>query len=493
MTSYESAYCSWFLRSNGKRILVYIGVLLTIFLLPAIISQINQEPTTSLPLSWALYTLLIINLILAIALPVLLFHFLMQKRSCDLYLPLPIKRSRFFSIQFGIGMVLMLIPHIIFYMAIAIESSSWDYLLYYIVASLGVFCMLLALFSCILFFVMKCNSLWDAVIVSIGIPLIMVMFYATMQEMLDVAVRKVITNYYGMETVSEFFPIQNASSYFSPVFACANFIEGLERSYTQYDVFYNWFHYEGVSLQVLFYWLLLAIVFFIAALQTYRKRLGEDSEQKTTSKFVYPFIIICSTMCLMFQNITDYSIFWFIVVVYFTLQFIAQRKIAIRFHMIVSLVVMALLTNITSTVIIQTKGFGRIYEITERENIVAAGLSVDFPKSESFVLTNAKYSNIKDEKIISGSSKQSTQPEVIDMIYDLEKHLVANDEVSQKENQGVRCYLEIRFRLQDGRDSNRNYMIESKEELARVKEVIQAQIDLGEIDLKPDDIASEVQ
>lgn len=480
MTTYERSYCRWFWQNNKKRLLVYLTVLLTIYVLPIAFTQTDHFQNEMYPMMWAIQLTFVLNLVSAILLPGLLFQPFMKKRSCDLFLPLPIKRNRLFFLQFGFGLCIMVLPDLFFFLSAALESNSWTTIVYDAVALSGCFLLTFCCYAILTFFVVKCNSIVDVVCVSICIPLAAILIVATITDVLNFVILSVVNE----GNVYDFFPITEITNFINPFLAGENYLSALFNAYSNIkdptsSIWQTWFSSSIFTPIMFLYWGIISICFLFGSVTSYKKRLGEDSEQKTTSPFVYPWIIFLITTCLIFQNLHDFGLMWLSLVIFFVLNFIAERKITIHWRMIVSLFIMALLAWGTTSVLVNTKGFDQIYEIVERDRIESVYVSFDMYEPIEFTLNHPRYQKYQGQMSSHISLNDFSKDEaLINQIYELHK-IGKKEELMWPENGEQTITMYITYMLENGDSNYRQYTFNEQDNIEEAIKFMQMLLDQG--------------
>lgn len=461
MTAYESSYVSWYLKSNCKKLMVGFGILFVLLLLPSFMveTKIDQAGSADLmqfPLVYQLGIVTGVCGLFSLMMPILQFQHFMKKRSCDLYLPLPIKRNRFFVIQFVIGLCYILAPIVMFFAIAACERNSWDFISYYAFYFLCIGSFLCALYALITYFVVHCNSFWDALCSTLGFAFVSVFMFLTINELLSNVVMQSSTGAYDAE---EFFPIEMIGGLLSPILASGMLLLVLMEGFYSYQLDVTQTIWDALLAQevswsmLIVYWLIVFVVMSLLAYRTYYHRAGEQSEQRTIAKVVYPLLIFLVTSSLLFQNFFDLGMLWITVVVFFVLNFIAERRIVVHKHMIASFVIMALLTSGITYTLIETEVFHTIYEVPDQDAIVSTSIRMYFNDENTAPIHD-------NQKIQSFMSKEVKQETVNSSIIALHEDLV---ETYSLENSDYGIYsIDFTYMLDNGKYINRYYALDYK-------------------------------
>lgn len=480
MTAYESSYVSWYIKSNRKKLMVGFGILFILLILPIFMVQepANYEQSGNvmqLPLVPQLWIVSGVCGVLSVIMPILQFQHLMKKRSCDLYLPLPIKRNHFFVIQFVVGLCYILIPILMFFAIAACERKSWEYLTYYAFYFVGIGIFLFALYSLITYFVVHCNSFWDALCSAIGFAFVFVFLFLTINELLGIIVQK---SSIGAYDASEFFPMKMIGCVLSPIVASGMLLTGFMEGFYDYQLDRVQSVWESLAAQdvswiaIFVYWLLVLAVSCWLAYRTYHRRAGEQSEQRTTSKAVYPLFIVLITSSLLFQNFFDLGMLWVTIIVFFVLNFIAERRIVVHKYMILSFVVMAVCTSGFTYTLIETGVFHTIYEVPEEERIQATSIRFYFNEESTAPKHNG-------EAIQSLMSKEVKQEAVILKVLGLHEELVsayASTDINTSYG------ISISYELLDGKYIDRSYSLDYEKYKKEVDSLIKQLYDENQVD-----------
>lgn len=372
MNTYGKAYVAWFLHHNRKRLATYCGVLFVLFVLPA--CMIGYDPRFfSMPLEWACVFLLAGGIALAMGLPIYLFQYLWKQRSADLYLPLPMSKRQLFFIHYVLGLCLSALPIVMFLIAAALREESRAFYPYLALFAIGIYLITSASYSLYVFAVVKCNSLWDAWIAVLGYALLQILLASTIDWMLSNVVHQVLS---GSGSVTEFFPIRGIEVLLSPILACTHWLDGVStavfvqsQNAAVLPVWENLFAQNHVQPLLFLTLLILSGAACLGACYSYEHRKGEDSEQKTTSKWIYPLLIFAITACMLFVTSASMSTLWITLIVFLILNFAAERKITLRLSRIAGFLAMMLCGVALFWVMVQTKGFHLIHEYYSPQEI----------------------------------------------------------------------------------------------------------------------------
>lgn len=378
MSAYQRAYLLWYLRSRRKEIMMYAGVLIVIIAMPMWL--VSTAYPQELVINEACITLAL-NLLGALIIPVLQFRYLLDQRAADLYLPLPIKRKQLFFMQFGLGLILLWLPNFVFLAAMLGNGAALSYVGGYSFLMLVLMFFTFVQYSIDTFLVMQCHNRIDAILAMVGFLLAQLLLVATISGVLDNTVHHVLT---GGGSLHEFFP-QWLYYLLSPVMSAVNSISALSYITTGENLSFNialWQEYSGIDPLYIAAAAALAFAAINCAMRAYERAKGENSEQKTTSKWIYPLLITLVSGCLIFVNILSFEYFILTVILYFVMNFVAQRKIAVQPGMVVRFMVLAIAALGISRLLIDTKGFGLIHELYDRNELAQVRVEITFNDME---------------------------------------------------------------------------------------------------------------
>lgn len=454
MNHYGSAYIKWFLHHNRKRLWTFLGVLLILFILPACMVEYDSY-NEIMPMEWATILLMAGNMGLAMFLPIYLFQYLWKKRSCDLFLPLPMPKRQLFLIHYGLGLCLLGFPVLMFLIACGLREESRAFFPYLALFAFGLYIITLCTYSLYVFAVVKCNSLWDALIAVLSYALLQVLLAPMIEWMLSNVVEEVLV---GGSSVTEFFPMRHIETLLSPILACAHWLDNLSAAfYAQKESIHTlplWENLFALDVKPLLFLALIAFgaVACVGAMVSYEHRKGEDSEQKTTSKWIYPLLIYAITGCMLIATAMSASTLWITLIVFFVLNFAAERKITLRFSKIAGFVGMMFCAIALFWVLVMTQGFHLIHEYYAANQIQDVSfflnlydgydklLMIEKEESDGDWLGNLK-EGLKDEHFITM---------IVAFQHDLAEYEGYDTSIG---------YIQIHYTLRNGESAFRSYII----------------------------------
>lgn len=464
MNKHELAYIKWYIGSNKRNLLVISLLYLVTVTLPAILFPADIEKyVRMIPLGVSMITFPIMTCILSFVIAIYNYKHVMFKRSCDMYLAMPIKRSHFFYMQYFLGMlVLLVIPLLAMILAFICDPIAMEVFPYYafLIACILLFC--IAQYTIYTFLTLKCNNFWDAIIVCIAYTILPVFVLLAAYIMLNSALSQSMAGY-GV-TTDEIFNSLYACSFISVPAVLIGYILNMTNGIADFfrgnvDIMSYFLGDGSTSFVFLWYWLLMGIGFFFLARHTFIKRSGEEAEQQTTSKICYPVIIILVTMSLLFGcgiftgdwHELSFSLLILTIVIYGLMNFFAMRKIKITKAMALKFIGMIVAGFALTFVVVSSKGFGQIHELPVFDDIQAVEISVYFADAQKFTIKDSRYEQLDGYEVnnVSIYGEMKTQ-EWIDRIYAL------HEDIIHHANQGDYAgNVEIIYCMQNGKSLRR--------------------------------------
>lgn len=474
MNKHELAYIKWYIGSNKRNLLVISLLYLVTVTLPAILFPGDtEEYVRMVPLAASIMTLAVMTCILSFVIAIYNYKHLMFKRSCDMYLAMPIKRSHFFYMQYFLGLlVLLIIPLLAMILAFICDPIAMEVFPYYafLIACILLFCA--AQYTIYTFLTLKCNNFWDAIIVCIAYTVLPVFVLLAVSMMLDSALSQVIVG--DGATTREMFDSLYACSFISVPAVLIGYISNMMNGVSEFlqerlstDMIMTKFIEDGsTSFMFLWYWLLAGMAFFALARKNFIKRSGEEAEQQTTSKLCYPVIIILITLSLLFgsgiftgdRHNASFSLLIITVVAYGLMNFFARRKIKVTKDMVIKFLCMLVAGYVLTYTVVFTKGFGQIHELPVYNEIQSIYIMSYFREPQEFTIPDDRYAELVGYKIdYFNISEPLTKQKWIQKFYQLNEELIAQDEKNRDEEVDISGYISFHYIMQDGKVLQRSY------------------------------------
>ncbi len=406
-----------------------------------------------------LYMLLII--VVAMLLGIIVNSYMHNKKQIDVYHALPIKREIMMSANYAAVATVMIVPVIICFLSVVCINSLSSISLIKngfesgitttgaILSEMVRMIIYILSFLSIIFLSCVCaNTTLDAVIFSLSLSEIIPLTIMLSNLILSTYVKgyTLNQNFFGKGVLC------------SPINMIFVSVVGKSSDYSSSDLFKN--------INIMTYvWVVLAILFFAAALIIYKKRKSEIAQSSNISGFVYKLVmtvgvfgiasvsaIITSTMSgnqyTSIMTIIFAGIYGFLY--YFILQGIFTRsmKLKITNHVVL---ILCILAAPLFMVLARTGWFGYENYIPNPENIKSA--NIDY------------YGMYKDESVMNNQTGESLSRKTIKYTNENEKNIIRTIHKTILENQDANNedeypeYLNctIEYELKNGKTVTRDY------------------------------------
>lgn len=344
-----------------------------------IASSLTNGNSGLLDVTEVCFTLALITLgILSALLPIFTFKFSQTKKNVDTYFALPINRNHLFKAHF-LGPILgACVPILINYviggtiLVISVgDISLFFQLLFLLFIAFAVFA---SVYSINTFFVLNCNNILDAAIVTVTIALLPLVFVRAVVWFVDIQ-----TVNTGMIEFNDLFGyiIKLLCPYSG--FTLLSF--GMMDDYAWRT--YLKVGFENIEWGYIIYYFVLGVISYFLSKKVFHKRKGEDVEQLTTSFVTYPLLINVGLVALvMLFNLIDTEFVYAILiivalfVVFVIANGIANRSMEVNLKMIIKFVVLLVVVNGFNYVSRQTEFFGINRRVIDYKNYDV--ISVDY-------------------------------------------------------------------------------------------------------------------
>lgn len=466
MSQYERSYVRWFWRNNARNLLILCILLSVIPLLSYVTTNLyDGDYNKQIPFTTSLFFYAGVSLILAYCMPLYQFRYLMQKRAAELFYAMPIKKGRFFLIQFLLGACIVLVlPMLAYVCAILLSSACYAYLDACMFMVLLVGGLSFAFYSIVTYFTLKCNNLWDACAVNLGYVVAMLMLFVGVLKIAQSVVQQQLVSFSGNgeEVISQEFMLSILSLPASMIYFCSGICEAVYSSLYGAEGLWTIFREAaGVRLGYFIYWLMLGLVFACFAYRVYQKRPQEESEERTSTVQCYPVLIILVTTSLLFlcemtygylqtTSIINISI---VLVLYWTMVCFAKRKIHISKQMVAAFLGMCVLSYGISFVFVKSNGFGRIHEMPAEASIASASIAIELSDD------GIRLEEMKDVPIQYLYMEETKKSALIDEIYAVHRMVLENIELDDSSVASAYFTFRVRYRLENGKDISRSYTV----------------------------------
>lgn len=325
--------------------------------------------------------------VFAIVLPIFTFKFSLTKRHVDTYYAIPINRDHLFKAHFIAPIIGVCVPILVNYLIGGLllwaNSSFMVYLSLLIVLCLA-FLVFVIIYSINTFFVLKCNNILDACIITAMITILPLFVYMT------------VTIFLGTQTVNNgMITIRDIPELVLKLLSPMNglfIVEQIVRLEYSYPIRLS-FHFGDVDWVMLSYYLVLGCGAIVGAYFTFKKKKGESAEQLTTDFITYPLLsniaLACLIICfnLMGNELTvNILIIVSLFVVFFIVNGIAKRSMKLTPLMAAEFIILMVLVNGFNYVSRQTEFFGINRQVLDYTNYTTINFEIStvdyFPLNE---------------------------------------------------------------------------------------------------------------
>lgn len=398
MSPYEKAYIKWYWNVNKYRVLVCFFILSVVVILPSfVVSNYSYASSWSQDAEVMSVSIIICSycfVAMAMILPILQFQFFMKKRSCDMYAHLPITRERFFWIQYGLGLVWMFLPIIPLSVTMCFYPGVFPYVGFILTYVLGLYLISVVVYSLNVCFTVRCNSIWDAIAVVIGINLsLLILSFALEALFYDV----MYTTYVGPGYLSDL-SLRTYQAFLHPLFVLDTLMDAVSAQFATIqltsfvdawrNVFAKISSQISVGYVVFLYWICILCISIFSARRTFCKRKLEYGEQRTSDWCVYPLMIFLLTTALLMQGMYGGFSVIFVLVVFVSLHFLAQHQVAFHKSMVFSFIGICLFVFCFTKLLTVTGIFGQLQEIPDSKDVVYYELNVYLENAETITWNN---------------------------------------------------------------------------------------------------------
>ncbi len=376
--SMNGSFIKYTLGQNKKLMILLFTIGFVVFPLPLLLFRDYGQ---FISVNGYAYYLLVFLWIVSFILPYYNYHFVHSQKASDTYFGLPFTKARLFDHIFLLTVWEFILPFLVnILIAVGINGIIYQFygikMIFEVLGSAVVLGVSLLLFN--LFILFKTNNIIDFIINTIA--------YHCLPFLAQMAFETFI--YKGGKTLSYF-----------------RFKDILSLDYFYFNV-----SYMDHKLMILFGFVILDIIGYWYVKKIFTKRAVEDANQNTTSKAMYPFIILSYTLCLLIlavDEITFSTIFSIalIMLAYYILSFIAMRKIKFDNRSFILFITMIIVIFGLHNIKINTKMFGledRTFKDPEYVNFDLNYNYYDNDKNEYYFIDKAEgeYDDIYEAQYI---------------------------------------------------------------------------------------------
>lgn len=317
--NYSKTYLRYLIKKNYKIILVLFVLGFLIFPLPAILAEPYDYNLGVTPRQTDvfLYMGTVIVCFSAYILPMVLRSVFLDRKKCDLYLSLPIKKEKIYLLNSIFGYLSFLSCFTLLFLItfIANITKGKPLSVYYLYYYLGMIVISLSIFSLSSLISSLSNNLLDAVLMNVEVILSAYLHYL-------INIKRMGIFYYSI------LPITFADSLTT---VCQRQILGLGVQNLN-----DTLRAYGISLVIHF--ALSVVCFYLSFLET-KVFKSENAGERTYKKYSYPIVngLLFSNLFILIYS--DFSILVIVILlaVYFITEFVYRRKIKFERHMFIKL------------------------------------------------------------------------------------------------------------------------------------------------------------
>lgn len=299
----------------------------------------------------------------AIVLPVFTFKFSLTKRNVDTYYSIPINRDHLFKAHFIAPAVGVCIPILVNYLIgglMVLPSVGFGTYVQLLLCLLLAFAVFVLIYSINTFFVLKCNNVLDACIISAVVAILPLFVYMALNVFLY---SQTVDN--GMVSIGGVPEL--VLKLLSPYYGLA-IVGGIPNSALVVD-------FSSAEWLMLLYYLVIGLTAAAGAYRTFKKKKGESAEQLTTDIIIYPLLsnIALASLMLCFNLMsndltTSILIVVALFVVFFIINGIAKRSMKLTPFMVAEFIILIVCINGFNYISRQTEFFGLNRQVVDYMN-----------------------------------------------------------------------------------------------------------------------------
>lgn len=297
--------------------------------------------------------------ILAVVLPIFTFKFSMNKRNVDTYFSIPMNRSHLFKSHYVAPLLGACVPLILNYLIggiclmFEVKNGVLVYFQLFLLLLIGI-ALFVAFYSFISFFVLKCNNVVDAVLISVSVIILPFLLHLALSCFME---SQTANNMLDLNAIPLF-----VNQLLSIIYGFVEIFKSISYDYNatlmvQFNLI-NW--------SWMIYYLVVGGMFAYLAFQTFKNKKGENAEQLTTEFVTYPFMTTVGIFALMllFNLVYVYDLVGILFsvvalfVVFVIVEGIAHRTTRVSMKSVMKFVVMMILINGFNFVSKETEFFG---------------------------------------------------------------------------------------------------------------------------------------
>ncbi len=404
---------------------------------------------------------------LSFIIPIFNYRYLYKKSSNELYFSLPIKKEKLFLYTFLSGLIMVLVPLVIYYFlcygyCVLIFPGVRLYHKFIPLLFFLVLCILLTVqYTVFSFLSVKCNNLLDSILINGSYVVMPVIIFIALDIFFQKQIDMILGNISG--GIGEFIPIGPLCSMLSLPYVIAMITSNLN-SYIQEVVLGNTFLMNDIV--YILYWIIIGIVCFWFGRKSFINRKPEEAQERTITIFGYPVVITIVTFCLLLvmMNGTDDFVIpsVMIVMLYFCMIFFSNRKIKVKGIHILIFVILYAGTFGFGQVYTRTNGFGVVKEFIDPSSIQQLSIDTSIMLyADSSIDYNTYSLTLNDHKNVSDFHLETKKESEINYLIESQKEISKH----KKDGYDGNFYsLNFYFTTKDGVQRYRTYNLEITEE-----------------------------
>ena len=416
--------------------------------------------------------------ILAFVVPIYQFRFLYKKQMNDLYLSLPMKRSKLFLVQYLYGLAAWIIPLIINFLlgylvvwfctdinAISISTLRYEVWLMFLILLIT----LTVQYTVVTFFSIKCNHMLDSILINGLYVILPVLFYGALNTFLGNQTAELLEirawDSFAFQTeIIKFLSL--------PMYYLTSVLYSLETTLLVNGVAVQ-LQFTSMSFGILMYWILLGLGIFYLSRKAFIQKKEELCEQRTEVWMTYPFIILSGTFLLILVAInSDWSqmliAMVFIFIAYCGILFFSQRKIKLKIKDMIIFIALFGVAYGAGFVFQNTSGFGLVEEYPSATKVEYANVSMFGDLVEILGETYDEETMYEHSNLCG-----KTEKEISDIVA-LQKLVKQNSvDLEDEDTVGFNFF----YTMKDGNEKSRDYIIKvTDENKQQIMQLLESQV-----------------
>lgn len=404
--------------------------------------------------------------VLSFIIPIFNYRYLYKKNSNELYFSLPIKREKLFNYTYLSGLLLLLVPLLVYYFicygycAIIFPGVQLYLKIYPLLFVFILSILLVAQYTIFTFLSVKCNNILDSILINGSYVIMPIIVFIAAQVFFENQINLILGNIGG--SISEFLPTEIFTNIASLPWVIYTVTKDLNYHLLGYFVEKSIFIGE---IPYVIYWGVIGIICFWFGKKAFIVRKPEEAQERTTTIFGYPVIITIVTFSLLLymmnwtNNLLIPSVM--IAMLYFCMIFFSNRKIKVKGIHVLVFAALYVGTFGFGQIYTQTSGFGLVKEFVDASTVQQVDLSVNLTVySDVSDYEDYKITLINNEDIMDYSVRTKKEDEISSLM-DMQKEI--SNRNTNKIGDGS-YYISFIITTEDGKDRFRSYELGLTEE-----------------------------